>query len=69
MRIASPTGSPLIAVYVTSESKDKVASYYKHKLGSQLMCSLVTRSISDESLLVAEPKQVFTGLAATLSGL
>ena len=39
MRIALPTGSPVTAAFVISESKDKVASYYKHKLEVTLMYS------------------------------
>jgi len=35
MRITLPTGSSVTAVFVTSDSKDQVVSYYKEKLGSQ----------------------------------
>jgi hypothetical protein len=35
MRITLPTGSSVTAVFVTSDSKDKVVSYYKDKFGSQ----------------------------------
>jgi len=35
MRITLPTGTSVTAVFVTSDSKDKVVSYYKDKLGSQ----------------------------------
>jgi zinc-ribbon domain len=35
MRITLPTGSSVTAIFVTSDSKDQVVSYYKDKLGSQ----------------------------------
>lgn len=34
MRMSLPTGSWITAVYVTSDSKDQVVSYYKSKFGS-----------------------------------
>jgi len=34
MRMSLPTGSMITAVYVTSDSKDQVVSFYKNKFGS-----------------------------------
>jgi hypothetical protein len=34
MRMTMPTGTMVTAVYVTSDSKDQVVSFYKNKLGS-----------------------------------
>ena len=53
MRITLPTGSPVTAAYVTSGSKDKAASYYKHKLGSQANVFTIVHTMNDKSLLVA----------------
>jgi hypothetical protein len=53
MRTTLPTGSPVTAVFVTSGSEDKVASYYKYKLGSRADVFDIVHTISDKSLLVA----------------
>jgi hypothetical protein len=54
MKITLPTGSSVTAVFVTSDSKDKVVSYYKDKLGSQ---TSVFDSSNSAMLSVQKSKQ------------
>jgi hypothetical protein len=54
MRITLPSGSSVTAVFVTSDSKDQVVSYYKGKLGSQ---ASVFDSSNSAMLTVEKTKQ------------
>ena len=53
MKTTLPTCSPVTAVFVTSGSKDKAASYYKYKLESRANVADIIHTIRDKSLLVA----------------
>ena len=54
MRITLPTGSSVTAIFVTSDSKDQVVSYYKGKFGSQ---ASVFDSSNSAMLTVEKSKQ------------
>jgi hypothetical protein len=54
MRITLPSGSSVTAIFVTSDSKDQVVSYYKGKFGSE---ASVFDSANSAMLTVQKGKQ------------
>jgi hypothetical protein len=53
MRMTTPSGNMITAVYVTSDSKDQVVSFYKSKLGSDVS----VLDISDTAMLTLKKSE------------
>jgi hypothetical protein len=63
MRMSLPTGTMVTAVYVTSDSKDKVAAFYKNKFGS----TNVTAMDSADGSVITYAKSEQESVAVTVT--
>ena len=68
MRITLPSGSSVTAVFVTSDSKEQVVSYYKEKFGSSVSvfdsansAMLTSQKGNQESITVTPNQSQYNG--------